>query len=95
VTIDAFERSLAAAGPPASASPALRGVWFALRGDWDAAHDAVQPDTPECAWVHAVLHREEGDLDNARYWYGCAGRRESSGDVRAEYLAIARTLLAS
>lgn len=91
VTPDPFELSLRDDAPP-TADPALRGVWFALRGEWDAAHDAVQPDTRECAWVHAALHREEGDHDNARYWYGCAGRPVATGAHRDEYLAIARAL---
>jgi len=88
-----FERTLAADAPPAGLSPALLGCWHALRGAWERAHDAVQPDGPECAWVHAALHREEGDLPNARYWYRLAGRPEASGDPAAEYRAIAAELL--
>lgn len=84
---------LATERPPAGAAPALCGVFFALRGEWDLAHDAVQPEDADCAWVHAALHREEGDLDNARYWYGRAGRSMAAGPVRDEYLAIARELL--
>lgn len=89
----AFVASLAGQSPPADAHAALRGVWHALRGEWDRAHDAVQPDGPECAWVHAVLHRDEGDLPNAAYWYGLAGRSAARGAVRDEYLAIAAVLL--
>lgn len=88
-----FEASLTAASPPPSLSAPLRGVWHALRGEWDAAHDAVQTDTVDCAWVHAALHREEGDLGNAGYWYRAAHRAAARGDHRAEYLAIAAVLL--
>ena len=91
--LQSFRASLAADTPP-DPSPPLRAVWHALRGEWDAAHDAVQPDTRECAWVHAALHREEGDLDNARYWYACAVRPAARGSARDEYLAIAAALLA-
>ena len=88
-----FRRSLDAEVPPVGASAALRGCWHALRGEWEAAHDAVQPDDDDCAWVHAVLHREEGDHTNAGYWYRLAGRRAAVGAVRDEYLSIAAELL--
>jgi hypothetical protein len=93
VDIEIFEASLAAAAPPPGLTPALVGVWHALRGEWDPAHDAVQPDDPACSWVHAALHREEGDLGNAGYWYRLAGRPIAQGDLAAEYRAIAVELL--
>lgn len=89
---EAFCRSLQAPMPP-DLPPAVLGLWHALRGEWDAAHDAVQPDTVDCAWVHAALHREEGDHANARWWYQQARRPVAGGDHRAEYLAIAAALL--
>jgi hypothetical protein len=62
-------------------------------GDWDGAHAAVQDDpSPEAAWVHAHLHRMEGDLDNAAYWYRRAGRAVGSGDLAAERREIERAL---
>ena len=91
--LTAFIGSLTEAAPPAGAGSALRGVWHALRGEWDSAHHAVQPETPECAWVHAVLHRQEGDLANAEYWYRLAGRARATCAVRDEYLAVAAVLL--
>ena len=88
-----FESSLEAAAPPADATPALRALWHGLRGDWQAAHGIVQAeDDSDSAWVHAWLHRVEGDLENARYWYARAGRPDAHGDTRAEGLAIAGTL---
>jgi len=92
-SLESFTASLESGAPPVGLSAALRGLWHALRGEWDAAHDDVQPDTPECAWVHAALHREEGDIDNAAYWYRQARRRSGSGSARDEYLAIAAALL--
>lgn len=88
-----FEASLSGAEPPPDLSPALRGIWWALRGEWDRAHQAVQPSDDDCSWVHAILHREEGDLGNAGYWYRRAGRETGQGDLRAEYLAAAEVLL--
>lgn len=94
VTPSAFESSLLDEAPPPELDPALVGVWHALRAEWDRAHDAVQLDTAPCAWVHAALHREEGDLPNADYWYRKAGRARASGSSADEYRVIAQTLLA-
>jgi hypothetical protein len=92
--ISAFLDSLKAGNPPAVAGPLLRAVWHGLRGEWEAAHQIAQDDTSaEGAWVHAWLHRIEGDLDNARYWYGCARRDVAEGDLRDEGRTIAAFLL--
>ena len=87
------EEMLAADAVPEGVSPALRAVWHGLRGEWEAAHALVQ-DEPgrEAAWVHAWLHRIEGDLGNAGYWYRRAGRPVATGESRAEALTIARTI---
>ncbi|KAB0681831.1 hypothetical protein [Aureimonas leprariae] len=62
-------------------------------GDWDGAHAAVQDDpSADAAWIHAHLHRVEGDLGNAAYWYRRAGRPVESGDLDAERRAIAEAL---
>ncbi len=62
-------------------------------GDWDGAHGIVQDDpSSEAAWIHAHLHRVEGDLDNAAYWYGLAGRAVESGDIDKERQTIADAL---
>lgn len=90
---NAFLASLHHPQPPAGLAPALLGAWHALRDEWHRAHAAVQPDDAACAWLHAALHRAEGDLTNADYWYGRAGRERPTGPARAEYLAIARALL--
>lgn len=58
------------------------------KGDWEAAHKIVQSDdSPEGCWVHGIVHVMEGDLDNARYWYGRA-KRAFSEDVVTEILAV-------
>ncbi|MBL8752412.1 MAG: hypothetical protein JNK15_03845 [Planctomycetes bacterium] len=89
-----FGRSLDGAAPSTGLPAALLGCWHALRGEWERAHDAVQPDDADCAWVHAALHREEGDQANAAYWYRVAARTPGTGPARDEYLAIAVALLA-
>ena len=88
-----FEASLDDAAPPAGASPPLRALWHGLRGDWQAAHEIVQAeDDGDSAWIHAWLHRVEGDLANAGYWYRRAGRPAADGETRDEGLAIARAI---
>ena len=67
----------------------LQAVRLALAGDWDAAHQLVQQyeDDATAAWIHAVLHKVEGDLGNARYWYRRADRMEHVGDEPCAELA--------
>jgi hypothetical protein len=94
--IDLFVLSLDRDEPPQLATPMLRAIWHGLRGDWDAAHELAQAqDDAEGAWVHAWLHRIEGDLGNADYWYRRAGRQSRRGDTRDEGLEIARALVRS
>ncbi len=89
-----FERSLAAGVAPADAGPALAALWWARKGEWDKAHRLVMDEGGrEAAWVHAYLHRVEGDLDNARYWYRQARRPAASGALEEEWKAIAAALL--
>jgi hypothetical protein len=91
-----FEEFLSAAAPPAGASPALQALWHDARGDWARAHALSQEDVGAAgAWVHAYLHRKEGDLANARYWYARAGRPPPAKNVTldAERGAIGRELL--
>ena len=76
------------------ATPMLRAVRHGLRGEWQAAHELAQAQhDAEGAWVHAWLHRVEGDLGNADYWYRRAGRPPRRDDTRTEGLAIARALI--
>jgi len=87
---------LAAAPDPDAFSPPLRALWLDARGDWDGAHRCVdQLADADAMWVHAYLHRREGDLWNARYWYRRAGRPELEGSLAAEWAAIAAALLAA
>ena len=92
--VAAFLDSLKNGTPPTVAVPLLRAVWHGLHGEWQAAHQIAQDDTSaEGAWVHAWLHRIEGDFSNARYWYGRAQRDVADGDLREEGKNIAAFLL--
>lgn len=83
------------AAPPAGLWPALIGLWWDRSGDWERAHAAVAADEEgrDAAWVHAYLHRREGDAGNARYWYRRAGRPASAASLDAEWNEIAAALL--
>ena len=82
--------------PPPELTPTATTLWLARAGRWDAAHDRCLdlPD-PDGAWIHAHLHRQEGDLGNASYWYGRAGRAAPSPSIplEEEWLEIAGALL--
>jgi hypothetical protein len=96
MTPSAFKRSLPSTKPPNGLSPALTALWWAGKDAWDKAHEIVMnEESTDCAWVHAYLHRVEGDRDNARYWYRRAGRAPASGDLASEWAAIAAALLDS
>jgi hypothetical protein len=94
MTFADFKASLAATSPPASIAPALVALWHDARGDWEAAHAAAQDiDDGTGAWVHAYLHRKEGDLSNAAYWYRRAGQPVARDGLDAEWARIATALL--
>ncbi len=60
---------------PAQLSLPLQALWHDAHGDWDRAHQlAQQAEAAEGDWVHAYLHRKEGDIANAGYWYARAGK---------------------
>lgn len=90
-----FEASLSQQEPPEQLSPALQALWHERRGNWERAHGIAQEiDSPDGAWVHAYLHRREGDRSNAGYWYARASRTPADGPLDAEWLDIVTTLLA-
>ena len=89
-----FRRSLAADDPPEGVSVALRALWYGGKGEWSRAHEFVQNEHGvDAAWVHAWLHRQEGDTENARHWYDKAGVPEANGNVEEEWRDIAFALL--
>jgi hypothetical protein len=94
MTLQQFREALTSAEPPSALSGALVALWHDGRGDWQAAHKVAQDiDTPEGAWIHAYLHRKEGDAGNAAYWYRQAAKPVPSVPLDAEWDAIATALL--
>jgi len=94
--LDGFKASLQEAQPPTDLSPALQALWHQARGDWDTAHRLAQgQDDTDGAWVHAHLHRVEGDEGNAGYWYRRAGRDHATTSLDREWAEIAASLLSN
>lgn len=95
MTLDEFTQTLTAGQPPAGLSEALKALWYDAKDDWDSAHHVAQDiDSPTGSWIHAYLHRKEGDLSNAGYWYRRAGRPEARDALAEEWVRIASALLA-
>jgi hypothetical protein len=94
VTLDDFRESLAATQPPSDISLPLAGLWWDAKGDWTRAHEcAQQVEDPAGAWVHAYLHRKEGDQSNAAYWYHRAGKPISREPLEVEWEEMLKHLL--
>jgi hypothetical protein len=92
--ITAFKATLNEDGPPDGLSLAVQALWHASNGHWDQAHDLAQgQDDAAGAWVHAYLHRVEGDLRNAGHWYRRAAKDESTAPLAQEWDEIASALL--
>jgi len=80
--------------PPRVLDAPLAALWWAKKGNWEKAHDLVADEpSREAAWVHAYLHRVEGDLGNAQYWYGKARQRAATDEFDDEWTAITAALL--
>ena len=93
--VQEFERTTSRSTPPSGLSPMLEALWFARKGDWERAHAIVQEheDEASSALVHAHLHRVEGDLSNAGYWYRRAGRKPADMKLDDEWKALAERFL--
>ena len=94
--LKAFRSSLADNSPPRELPPALSALWHEAKDDWQRAHHIVQEEADRnSAWVHAYLHRKEGDLDNAGYWYRRARQPVSGQSLSQEWEAIVSALLSN
>ena len=94
MNITDFKESLSADNPPADISVYLKALWYEAKDQWDKAHQLIQ-DLPDknASWIHAYLHRKEGDISNADYWYNKAGRKRLSISLPEEWELIANTFL--
>lgn len=94
MTVKELRASLSKQNPPEGLSLPLKALWFAAKGNWERAHSTIQDDpSAEAAWVHAHLHKQEGDHSNARYWYARSIRDTMKLTLQEEWEEIAKTLL--
>lgn len=94
MTIEQFLATLAQSAAPEGLSPALRAMWEDARGNWTAAHAIAQDIGDRTgSWIHAYLHRKEGDLGNAGYWYRRAGQPVAHDTLEEEWARIVAALL--
>jgi len=94
VTPHMFESTLLHAVPPRELAAPLAALWWAKKGEWDKAHRIAMDDPGEdAAWVHAYLHRVEGDLGNAGYWYRQAHKPAATCGLDVEWEALVEALL--
>ena len=89
-----FNKSIETGNPPATLNHYALSLWYDARGDWEAAHTIIQDlqDTT-AAWIHAYLHRKEGDVGNAGYWYRRAGKKMPAYPLEKEWEEIVRDVL--
>ena len=93
MTLDEFNATLEKKAPPA-VSAALVALWHDAKGDWERAHEVAQDvEDATGSWVHAYLHRKEGDEGNAAYWYRKAGKPVERGPLGDEWTRIVTALL--
>src|ERR1700758_37056 len=94
MTLEEFRSTLSRDEPPRGLTVALQALWWDAHGNWRQAHEvAGQDEGPASAWVHAYLHRKEGDLSNAGYWYKRAEQESATGPLEQEWERIAESLL--
>jgi hypothetical protein len=96
MTFDELKSSLTGDEPAPGLSPLLVAMWWDGKGNWSRAHEIAQDiGSPEGSWVHAYLHRKQGDEGNAGYWYGQANQPHTRQPLDAEWEEIVKALLAS
>jgi hypothetical protein len=94
MTLDDFKSTLQHRSPPPDLSNPLRALWEDAKGNWNRAHEIAQDiDDETGAWIHAYLHRKEGDEGNAAHWYRRAGQPVARGTLEAEWERIVTAVL--
>src|SRR5688500_14477576 len=94
MTLEEFRSSLSQSHPPEGISKLLQALWYEGKNEWEKAHNIAQDiSSSDGSWMHAYLHRVEGDHSNATYWYHRAGKPVPRISLREEWEEIARELL--
>lgn len=94
MTFDEFQHTLTAPSPPDKLTGHLQALWYDAKGDWNRSHSVIQNiEDKNAAWIHAYLHRKEGDIGNADYWYRRAGKNRPTESLQKEWETIVNALL--
>ncbi|MDH3252929.1 MAG: hypothetical protein OEM41_09065 [Ignavibacteria bacterium] len=94
MTFEKFTSSLSGTTPPDKIGGLLEALWLEKKGNWKSAHEIAQSvENSDGAWVHAYLHRKEGDLSNASYWYSRAGKSMPSDSLDEEWEKLVRQFI--
>ncbi|MEI9810957.1 MAG: hypothetical protein WDO16_25460 [Bacteroidota bacterium] len=89
MTFTQFKESLSANTPPENISAYLEALWYDAKDDWEKAHTIIQEkEDADASWIHAYLHRKEGDTGNADYWYRRAGKKRPAISLQEEWIHI-------
>lgn len=92
--LDLFKNSLNSNEPPDSISVYMKALWYDGKGDWERAHQLIQDlNDKNACWIHAYLHRKEGDSWNADYWYAKANRNRPKVDLQTEWEQLCEALI--
>lgn len=94
ISFEKFRQSLNGHNPPEEIQDHLLALWYDAKGDWEKAHGIIQDiDDKHAAWIHAYLHRKEGDNGNADYWYRIAGSKRPRTSLQGEWVELVREFL--
>jgi hypothetical protein len=94
MTLEQLRASILQPQPPPVLPPLLDALWWEAKGDWNQAHEIAQAEeSSDAAWVHAYLHRKEGDIANSAYWYSRAHQPRCTLPLDEEWTQIASALL--
>ena len=94
MNLSSFKESLLNNEPPQNCSVYLKALWYDAKGEWDKAHKLIQDfEDRNASWIHAYLHRKEGDTGNADYWYSRAGKKRPSVSLEKEWEEIVTALI--
>ena len=94
MSFEEFQKTLASSDPMDDLSHHLKSLWYDGKGNWNKAHSIIQNiEDKSAAWIHAYLHRKEGDIGNADYWYRMAGKNRPDISFKEEWEDLVKTLL--
>ena len=94
MTFEQFQQSVSQSSPPSDISKHLESLWYDAKGDWEKSHNIIQDlSDSNSSWIHAYLHRKEGDIWNADYWYNRAGKTRPAITLDEEWEEIAKKMI--